>query len=239
MSIPLFRWCSFERVRLPFLVFIYAGILVFALWLAYEVRFDFGVPEDYRQDRVRAGIYAIPVQLLLLWGFGQFRGLLSFFRIPDLNRLFFALLSASLLFLLIRLSPGQGLVEIPRGVILADLLFAVVLLVGFRTSLRMYREKFIGGGRRGTARHRVIIIGAGSTGASLAAELLARPQLGLRPTAFLDDDPDKVGRDVHGVPIVGSPERLSEVAGSIGATRVVIAIPSLNARRIRDIVESR
>jgi len=238
MSAPISRWRSFERLRLPLLVIFYAGILGVALWLAYEVRFDFGVPADYQEERVAAAIYVIPLQLLSLWVFGQFRGLLSFFRIPDLNRLFFALFSASVLFLLIRVSPAHWLVEMPRGVVLADLLFAVVFLVGFRTLLRMYREKFIAGGRRGTARHRVVIIGAGSTGASLAAELLARPQLGLRPTAFLDDDPDKVGRDVHGVPILGSPDRLAEVAGSTGATRVAIAIPSLNARRIRDIVEA-
>ncbi|MFP4352426.1 MAG: polysaccharide biosynthesis protein [Puniceicoccaceae bacterium] len=216
----------------------YAAILGVALWFSYELRFDFAVPEDYRRDRLIAAVYVLPLQLLSLWAFGQFRGLLSFFRIPDLNRLFLALFSASLLFLLIRILPGHGLVTMPRGVILADLLFAVVFLAGFRTLLRMYREKYVAGGRRGTARHRVVIIGAGSTGASLAAELLARPQLGLRPTAFLDDDPDKVGRDVHGVPILGSPDRLAEVAVKTGATRVAIAIPSLNARRIRDIVDA-
>ena len=225
-----------DRLRIPALVAVYLLFLAAALWLAYEIRFDFAVPQDYAAERSRAFLYVLPLQLVALWGFGQFRGLLSFFRIPDLNRLFAALLVAAAVVLAIRYAKAPGLVAVPRGVILADLLFSVVMIAGFRMSLRVYREKYLSVRKAGPEKHRLAIVGAGSTGASLAAELLARPQLGLKPAVFLDDDPEKIGRDVHGIPILGKPDRIAEAAERFGATRVAIAIPSLNARRIRDIL---
>lgn len=229
---------SSARFRIAGLLLVYSGICFLALWLAYELRFDFEVPPDYRANRCVALFLAIPLKLVLLWRFGQFRGLLSFFRIPDLYRLFTALFLASLVLFLLRLIPRMDLLQIPRGIILADLLFSLTFLVGFRTGLRIYREKFVARGQSaGADRHRLAIIGAGSIGAALAAELLSRPQLGLRPVVFYDDDREKWGRDVHGIPILGSPDLLEKTVEDFGATRVAIAIPSLNAARIRSILD--
>ena len=49
----------------------------------------------------------------------------------------------------------------------------------------------------------IVLLGAGSAGAELARELLARPVLGLLPVAFVDDDPAKRGLVIHGVPVEG------------------------------------
>lgn len=224
--------------RLGFLAVLYALILVASLWLAYEVRFDFEVPAEFRPDFGRALWYVLPIKLLGLYFFGQFRGLLSFFRVPDLTRVFAALFLSSLVFFLVWYLPLSGVVEIPRGVILADLLFSTVGIVGFRMALRVFREKKSMNEGERSVQHRLAVIGAGSTGASLAAELLSRRQLGLKPVVFLDDDPDKEGKQVHGIPIFGSPNRLPEVVESFDVTRIVIAVPSLRARRIREILEA-
>ncbi|MBC2601209.1 polysaccharide biosynthesis protein [Puniceicoccus vermicola] len=225
-------------IRIVLLALVYSALFVAALLLAYEVRFDFLIPESYRDQRWWALLYVLPLKLLALFCFGQFRGLLSFFRVPDLNRTFAALFLCSLIFFAIRIFPAPGLVDIPRGIILADLLFSTVGLVGFRMVLRIYREKKGAGPREKHQRHRVVVIGAGSTGAALAADLLARPQLGLHPVVFLDDDPEKKGRQIHGVPIWGNPEQLEDAAERFSATRIVIAVPTLQARRIREILKT-
>ncbi len=238
MTFPSLSAFRSERLRFVGLLFLYALFLGVALWVSYELRFDFNINEQYRSNLAKGLLFALPIQLFLLWRFGQFRGLLSFFRIPDLYRLFLALFIASGILFIMRMSGLKFLPLIPRGVILADLLFSVVLIVAFRTSLRIYREKYqTGSGVAVADRHRLAIIGAGSTGASLAADLLSRSQLGLRPVVFFDDDPEKIGRDIHGIPIVGGAEDLVTAAADFGATRVAIAIPSLQAKRIRTILD--
>ncbi len=234
MQSPLNRFP--ESLRIALLGAIYAVLITASFWLSYEVRFDFAVPENYRTNRLFGLLYVLPLKLLCLWAFGQFRGLLSFFRIPDLTRLSAALLVVAVICFGIRQFQLSGLANIPRGVILADLLFSTYFIAGFRMVLRLAREKQSEAGRE-VPKHRLLIIGAGSTGAHLAAELLARPQLGQRPVAFLDDDPEKVGRQIHGVPIFGKPDQLTEAAETFEATRVAIAIPALKAHRIREILQ--
>jgi exopolysaccharide biosynthesis polyprenyl glycosylphosphotransferase len=59
--------------------------------------------------------------------------------------------------------------------------------------------------RDGIIGHSALIIGAGAVGRQFADRLLQRPEFGLRPVAFLDDDPLEVG--VEGspsIPIIGS-----------------------------------
>ncbi|MEM0965512.1 MAG: nucleoside-diphosphate sugar epimerase/dehydratase [Verrucomicrobiota bacterium] len=229
----------FRNLRVVLLAIAYAFFFAMSLWLAYDLRFDFLVPEQAQVERLVALSFVIPLKLVCLWLFGQFRGLLSFFRIPDLSRLFFGLLLASTVLLIVRVLEPTGLQVIPRGVLLADFLLSLILLVGFRMGLRVAREKFNqkSGGRRKKT-ERIGVIGAGSTGATLAAEFLAKPHLGVNPVVFFDDDPGKVGRDIHGIPIVPIPESFEGATDRFVITTVAIAIPSLNGRRVREILES-
>jgi FlaA1/EpsC-like NDP-sugar epimerase len=74
-------------------------------------------------------------------------------------------------------------------------------------------------------RSRIYIVGAGYAGTAIANEIKAKGIFG-RVVAFLDDDPDKIGRKIQGVPIVGP---IADVAGMLKATpddEAIIAIPS-------------
>lgn len=207
--------------------------------LAYGIRFEFEIPSSYMRQMVLSLLYVIPLKLLLLAAFGQFRHLLGYFSIPDLNRVFFALLIASLILYGLRMIFDEDRKGIPQGVILADLLFSLVFIVGFRTGLRIYREKFAVEPRadeRRKPRRRIGIVGAGSAGATLAAELLAKPHLGLRPVVFLDDDPAKEGKTLHGVPVLSAGKSLAEMGERFNLDALAIAMPSINATRIREFV---
>ena len=52
----------------------------------------------------------------------------------------------------------------------------------------------------------MIIIGAGDAGAMVVRELQKNPQLNMKPTGFLDDDPEKHKKQIHGVPILAGLE---------------------------------
>ncbi|RTH20691.1 exopolysaccharide biosynthesis polyprenyl glycosylphosphotransferase [Thermus scotoductus] len=81
----------------------------------------------------------------------------------------------------------------------------------------------------------VVILGAGKSGALVARSLRAEPALGLRPTAFLDDDPAKWGVEVEGLPVLGSLDLASHLAQK-GFRYTVLAMPGVGRERMVDLV---
>jgi FlaA1/EpsC-like NDP-sugar epimerase len=216
-------------------VFSYLGILAASLYLAYELRFDFAVPAEFQEERIRLLKYALAVKFLCLVMLRQLGSMLRYFSIPDLVRVAAAMALGSSLLILPRLL-GQATYIFPRGVLLIDLLLSVVGLCAFRIALRVYQERLAAAQTKRTSKmQEIVIVGAGDSGASLAKELLTKPARGLRPVAFLDDDPAKQGRLVHGIPVLGRPDKLAE-AKLPDVRTVVVAMPSAPQKRVREIV---
>lgn len=218
------------------LLVLYSGAFALSFWLAFQLRFDFKVPAANREAMRGEMFLTLPLKLLALVLFGQFSGLLGFFGMPDLWRIFYAMTSVSAV-LLLGNEFGIAYLAIPRSVILTDYVLSTAAVVGTRTVFRVVRERLRSGrGPRGVGAKRVGIIGAGDVGASLAKDLLSRRGLGLMPVVFFDDDSHKWHSQVHGVPVVGQPERLREAAYRADLDEVIIAIPSAAAERMREIV---
>ncbi len=213
----------------------YLGILTASFYLAYELRFDFVLPPEFQDERLRLIQYAVIVKFLGLVLLRQTGSMLRYFSIPDLVRVTVAMMLASALLITPRFL-GQVNYIFPRGVLMIDLLLSVAGLCAFRIALRVYQERIttaqLG---KGFKLQDIVIVGAGDTGASLAKELLAKPARGLKPVALLDDDPTKRGRLVHGVPVIGRPEELA-VAKLPTVRTVVVAMPSAPQRRVREIL---
>ena len=118
-----------------------------------------------------------------------------------------------------------------------DFVFCLVGLTGVRLCLRTLRESFTVSSKKEKGRaRRVAIIGAGDAGAVLAHELSLKPGYGLEPVAFFDDDPRKLNSRVHGIPVLGPPEKLLALSTKLGIKEVIIAMPSAPARRVGEIV---
>ncbi|MFO1496818.1 MAG: nucleoside-diphosphate sugar epimerase/dehydratase [Verrucomicrobiota bacterium] len=168
--------------------------------------------------------------------FRQFAGLLSYFSVPDLRRIFYSTgLSTALLFL----AYYSGFLRVaPRGVLLIDFMLAFTGLSLVRLGFRLVREQYLtpqsGSQRRA---RRVGIIGAGDVGASLARDLMARRGLGLVPIAFFDDDRSKWRSRVHDIPVVGPPESLLDQKLNLELEEAIIAMPSAPAKRIGDVIK--
>src|SRR5262249_46517214 len=83
---------------------------------------------------------------------------------------------------------------------------------------------------------RVLIIGAGDAGETLARELEHRPQLGMKVVGFVDDHRAKWGAQIRGIQVSGPIASTGAIADSLGADEALIAIPSANGKRMREIV---
>ncbi len=224
-------------LRPLFLLVAYSTILVVGLKLSYELRFDFNIPPEWNARFLENLAWVVPLKLALLLVFGQFGGLLSYFRFPDLYRVFFALASAALLLVI-----GWYAFDMadypPRGVILADFLFSLIFIAGFRVFLRVYRERYlVGNGSAPKRTKRTAIIGAGDAGTQIAADLLGHPRHGLRPVVFLDDDPQKLNRHVHGISVRYKTSQLQEAKSRYGIEAIIIAMPSASTRVVGELTQ--
>jgi FlaA1/EpsC-like NDP-sugar epimerase len=225
-----------QRRRFWVLLLLYAIELTASLWMAYELRFDFVVDPGFRQERLFVLLWLVPLQLILLGLFQQLTPLLGFFSTPDLARMFHALIVSSVVVLIVWVIWGAGFAP-PRGVIALDFVFCLVGLTGVRLALRTLRESLtVSSKRDGGRARRVAIIGAGDAGAVLAHELSLKPGYGLDPVAFFDDDARKMNSRVHGIPVLGPPERLIAVCTKLDIKEAIIAMPSASAKRVGEIV---
>jgi len=81
-----------------------------------------------------------------------------------------------------------------------------------------------------------LLIGAGDAARELARALLAAPEYGLAPIGFLDDNADL--ETVLDLPVFGRLDDLREVAAATRAKAALVAIPSLPASRIAELVNA-
>lgn len=224
-----------RALRVLALTLLYTSILAVCRYFAYELRFDFLVPETFQGERLLSVIVSLPVKLLCLLLFRQFGSLLTYFSVPDLMRIAVAMAVANLTIYLVRLGLTPG-ISAPRGVVLIDFVLSVGALAMMRLGFRIYRERFVPDiGVAKNKLRRVVVFGAGDAGAQFVKEAQARPSLGLRPVFFLDDDQRKHHQHLYGIPVLGSPEYLATAMEDYEVDSAVLAMPSAVGKRVQDI----
>lgn len=120
-----------------------------------------------------------------------------------------------------------------RALMLAWMLH-VLLIGGSRFAWRVYRDRYI---KPQVEQSRALIIGAGAAGTMLARQLLKNTDAGIKPVAFIDDDPKKYRLQIHGLPVVGGSKRISKSVETLQIDKIIIAIPSLNKEEMKNIFE--
>jgi FlaA1/EpsC-like NDP-sugar epimerase len=229
------RWPIDRLVRRLSLILLYAGVLALCLWAAYQIRFDFDVPEESQVGLERNWHWQILLQILFLLLAGQFSGIYRYFSIPDMQRLAYAMFVSGSALYFIRFVDNA--LSPPRGVILVQCMVSFLALGGIRTAWRLAYEKYYSRKDRVCSRERAMaIVGAGDAGASLIGDLRAHPRLGLLPVALFDDDSKKWHAHIHGIRVVGPPEFIPRARREIGFEEVIIAMPSAAPKRLAEIV---
>jgi FlaA1/EpsC-like NDP-sugar epimerase len=172
-------------------------------------------------------------QGLVLWWTGLYKGLWRFASLPDLWNIvragvLGAVAIAVALFLYNRLA------TVPRAVLVAYPLLLVVLLGVPRLSYRYWKDSRFDLVRRVPAK-RVLILGAGRAGEALLRELAHENRY--RLIGLLDDNAALRGARMHGIPVLGTLDKLPEVAGEVAAEMLLIAMPSASNAQMRRVVE--
>ncbi len=189
---------------------------------AFELRFEGDIPPEYRHimwDHV-------PAVLLIfgagLWVFGIQRGLWRYVGLHDLGKILIASLISAAVFYGVIHHIG-GITEYPRSVIILTGVLNGLYLAGIRLAVRGFREwlQVVSPSAR-----RVLIIGAGHAGELVVRDMLSDANYDCRPVGFVDDDPIKQKKKIHGIPIVGTIADTKKAADQLNAQEIIVAIPS-------------
>ena len=221
------------------------SVLSAALWLAYVLRYEFDLGRNHLLDLLYAWPWVVGVQYLCFVFRKVPRFSWSLISVRETLPILSASGAAAALFLAIRYGgapfvervPAIGHVVIPASVIVIDAMLAVLGIVGVRTLRRLQVE------RRRRLRHgaapptRTLLVGAGRAGSLVARELGLRPELGIRPVGFVDDDPNMRDQMVQGIPVLGTVAELPALARRTGAEVVLITIAAINRRSMQRILE--
>ena len=131
------------------------------------------------------------------------------------------------------------LVNTSLRLVTADTSIYIVLACGTRLASRWLHEwwrRMVAGS--GVVFRRVVVVGAGESGAAVIKNMLASPKLLMDPVAAVDDDVAKHGSRLNGVPVVGRVAELSTIVRKHLADEIIIAIPSGTREQIGRVVDA-
>ena len=195
----------------------------FAWLAAYWLRFNLSMPPEFQAAALSTLTWVVPLQAVVFWRFGLYRGIWRFASLPDLKRIMLAVgLAAALIPVVLILFRVNAVV--PRSVLILDPLLLVVLMGGSRLAYRAWKEHRLASVLHPESKP-VLVAGAGSAADFLLREL-ARNPAGFHVVGLLDDSRDKKGRLVQGIPVLGPLDDVAVVAKKMGVDDIVLALPS-------------
>jgi len=175
-------------------------LIAFAYYLSYRLRFDadqFGV---YFKVFLRSLPAVIACKFSAFFALGVYRGIWRYMSSNDV----FVYLKASSAGTVLSIAVVTFIYrfeDFSKGIFVIDWFLTTGVLLGTRSSFRLFRDTLR---RKALTGDAVLIYGAGRGGEILLREILNNSSLNVRPLGFIDDDPLKVGRKLHGYPILGS-----------------------------------
>jgi FlaA1/EpsC-like NDP-sugar epimerase len=210
--------------------FLFDLFAVGAAWLAaYIIRFNGSVPVDFRQGAMHSLIWVLPVYGVMFRIFGLYRGMWVFASLPDLIRISKSVATGGLVVMVVSVMV-QPVPIVPRSVLVVSPLLLFLAMGGSRALYRATKEFYLYGGLVAQGKP-VVVLGAGSAGASLARELSRSSEW--RLVGLLDDDVAKHGREIYGYKVLGPISELPQLAESLKTEYAIIAIPSASVEAQR------
>jgi FlaA1/EpsC-like NDP-sugar epimerase len=212
----------------PFAVLGADLVSVAVAWLAaFWLRFNLLLPENYLDLALRSLLWVVPIYGVAFLGFGMYRGMVRFSSLPDLLRIGRAVALAAAAVALVAYLAQFELI-IPRSVIVLSPVLTLLAVGGTRAVYRAWREsrspREVNGQRR-----RLFVLGMGDPGARLLRELATSPQW--QVVGAFDDRRDTHGREIHGVPMLGSLADVERLARELDVRDAVIAMPDASSDR--------
>jgi len=222
----------------------------FSWYFAHLLRFNFDIPPDTAAVMSHILPVVLLTKIITFYLFDLYKGMWRYTSIDDVINIIKAGSVGSLMLvaLMVFTHRFEGL---SRATFIIDWILTLFFIAGYRVGIRVFfwfggQDRpgriaslrlfaFRGGKKHGTKR--LLVLGAGDCGEKIFREIRDNASLRYGVVGFLDDDLMKVGKQLHGVPVLGTTHDLGRVVDSVKADEALIAVPSASAAQMRTLVE--
>ncbi|MDO5056681.1 MAG: polysaccharide biosynthesis protein [Lautropia sp.] len=209
-------------------------IIVAALvWsFTFSLRWNFDLDRSTQILLFQTLPAVLAVQVGCFVYFGLYRGIWRYASIHDMRLIAMAVGTSALIIPILLLLWRNGL-GVPRSLYFLNPLLLILFMCAGRLFYRWWKEKAMG--KKGVEPQPVLLLGAGTAALSLIDELNRNPYWYV--IGVLDDNPNKVGRQLGGVRILGSWEELEPITRDSNCKHAVLAVGATNHATRRRVFE--
>ena len=216
--------------RKIFLIILDIIVINLCYYLGFLLKFDWHIPTSYWHMYMRWIVPIVLIKIVVFALFGLYRIMWRYADFKELFRIFMAIVIANVLTGIFLISMNVGF---PRSVIALVFVIDMFFVTGTRY-LSKARKNLVFSIPVEKLK-RVLIIGAGDAGVLVLNELRKHKELGYKVVAFIDDDKNKVGTEILGIPVVGGKEKIISAISEFRIDEVILAMPSANREIQQDI----
>ncbi len=219
----------FENSEQIVLFFCDVFICALSYSLSYFLRVEGELLPIHRDILIQTLPFVIVARMFILMWFGLYGTLISYFSFDDLVKIIKGVTLSSVLIMLLTFLVGER--SHPRSVFAIDWFIVVLFLGGYRLTFKSLRERV----SRGSSESKVniLIYGAGNTG-DLALRFMKMRNNG-KVVAFIDDDPKKLRKSIHGLKVLGNRHDIEALVRLYNIDKIVLAMNDIDSADLEQI----
>ena len=212
--------------------------ILFSFFAALLLRFDFAmstIPREYLVGYAWSMPFWVTAAVVVFYGCRLYHSIWRLASVSELRRI----LIAYTLLIPIYVAGGFFMrLRMPTSYYIMGYIISFCMTTGIRFSYRLLRfyVNRQDNSRPAAGRDRVMIIGAGRAGQTLIKEMLSSSKMNVQVCCIIDDNPNKKGRVLEGIPIVGNRYDIVDAVKKYDINRIVYAIPATTGKNRKDIL---
>lgn len=231
------------RARTPRWVIVVLDLFIslLALTLAYLIRFDLKADANTIENEwtvlSKSLFLFFALKFIVFYLFKIHKGLVRHTSTEDLKRIFYALTTCSLLFLIfgyIRYMYFDGSFLFPMSVLIVEYISSLLLLVGSRFLVKLFYLETI---KNKDEIENIFIYGAGISALITKKTIENDPRNNQKIIGFIDDNLKLAGTRIEGIKVYASSE-LSNTLSEFDIKTVIIAIQNPNPINQKIIIDT-
>lgn len=205
-----------------------------ALWVRFDCRYSM-IPDVYLGAYLKFASWYTVISIVVYWVLRLYKSIWRFASFSEL----FRIAAANVITGLVQI---VGITLFFKRMPISYYLFGIMLQFVFTVAVRFsYRFILLERSRNKQSEeeavlHRVMLIGAGAAGQIIIRDLNRASEVRAKVCCIIDDNPNKLGRYIEGIPIVGNRDDILLNVEKYKIDQILLAIPSASAEEKRDIL---
>lgn len=203
-----------------------------ALWIRFDGHFS-EIPKNYLYAYYKT---IIPYAVFCILVFWMCRLYKSIWRFASYNELMRTIVATGITLVVYAIVMNGLIIRMPISYFIFGITIQFIFTLGIRF---VYRFILLLRGKNAKSEEpetRVMIVGAGRAGQLIYRDIKGSIETKEKVCCFIDDNPNKKGRFIDGIPVYGDRESILDACEKFTIEKIYVAIPSASAKDKRDIL---